>query len=72
MDSEIVWLGGVLAAVLVVFGFVIFKSSQSENAENKKFMTECLTEHKEYECTAMWRAGESHTTVIPMPVIINH
>ena len=72
MDSEITVLGGFIVVVLVVFGFFAFKSCQSDDAENKKFMAGCLTEHKEYECTAMWRAGESHTTVMPIPVIINH
>lgn len=30
------------------------------------FMTACKQDHKEYECTAMWRSGNANTQVIPM------
>ena len=30
------------------------------------FMAECLTERKQYECTAMWRAGNSNTVIVPV------
>ncbi len=65
MDSEFLWIGGALAMAMVM-------AVAGGNAEREKFMRGCLADRKEYECTAMWRAGESHTTVMPIPVIINH
>lgn len=49
----------------------LFIASVKE-AERKKlaFMEECRQDHKQYECTALWRKGEDTSTVIPIPVII--
>ena len=39
---------------------------------HQKFMEQCLKDHKEYECTAMWRAGDKHVqpAVVPMPIVV--
>lgn len=34
------------------------------------FMDDCLQHRPQYECTAMWRAGENHTSVVPVPVVV--
>ena len=34
----------------------------------KEFMGACKQDHKEYECNAMWRAGEDHTTIMPIVI----
>jgi len=53
-----------LLACLVGAGFGIKADADAEAA----FMAACQQDHKTYECTAMWRAGESH--VMPMPIVI--
>ena len=54
--------GGLLAAFsgLLVYGVLL---SQEDHA---RFMSQCMQDHKEYECTAMWRAGDQH----PLPQVI--
>jgi len=42
-----------------------------ENGKHQEvFMKQCMEDHKQYECDALWRAGEDHTTVMPMPIYI--
>lgn len=42
-----------------------------ELAKREAFMSECVADgRKQYECTAMWRQGESNTHVVPVPVVI--
>lgn len=54
-------------SLIVIAPFAIMAENESESA----FMAECLADNKkQYECTAMWRAGENNTAVMPMPVII--
>ena len=63
-------LGWVFAITLaVVIGFLVFAIKSDMDAEDR-FMRQCMQDKKEYECTAMWRAGDSHTTVVPMPVVV--
>lgn len=59
------WVCGALAALIV---FVIVMAIRSDNENFHRFMTQCQTDHKEYECYAMWRAGESHVTAVPVVV----
>jgi len=58
--------------VLVIFGMVLLLigGAMADAKTQGAFMAQCLKDHKEYECTAMWRAGEDHTTVVPVPVIV--
>ena len=51
-------LTGLLALIVITVLAVI--------EEHKAFMTECLVDHKRYECAAMWRSA--HMQV--QPVII--
>src|SRR3954462_1642193 len=54
---------------LVITGFTaaIWYGVKRENAAHDRFMAQCMQDHKEYECTAMWRAGDSGPpAVIPM------
>ena len=52
---------GLFFAALIGFGVYAFKTG--ENA-HRRFMTQCMEDHKEYECTAMWRAGSSEAPTI--------
>lgn len=60
----------VLACIVSFVAVVVFAllCVGTDDAERTAFMTECQMYHKQYECTAMWRAGEPHTTVVSMPV----
>ena len=62
-----------ILAIVALVGFSIWGTvivAEAETERKNVFMTECKLDHKEYECTAMWRAGENHTTVVPMPVYV--
>jgi hypothetical protein len=54
----------VIGAIILAMAFGIKHDMNVEAA----FMAACRKDHKEYECTAMWRSGESH--VVPMPIVI--
>lgn len=66
MSTEGVIFFGLIAACI---GLLIW-AGNSEANQKEAFMTECLKDHKQYECTAMWRAGDnkSSTVVVPMYV----
>lgn len=74
IDWESVILKGAIALIIIallalIVGVPIMLASERKAKES--FMAECLEDgKKKYECTAMWRAGESNTAVMPMPVII--
>jgi hypothetical protein len=56
----------VLLFVLVFLAAV--SDAQREKEQRDKFMVECMRDHKEYECVAMWRRGEDR--IVPMPIVI--
>lgn len=58
----------VLLVVVLVWGCVVL--SRDYKQKKDEFMSACVKDRKEYECVAMWRAGNSHTIVMPMPVIV--
>lgn len=58
---------GVLC-ILVAIGLVLAEAAERETKEHSDFMEQCTHDHKAYECAAMWRAGEDHTTVVPVVV----
>lgn len=45
--------GLVILAVIVLMGFVAIESMKAHD----EFMRECLQDHKQYECTALYCAG---------------
>lgn len=62
--------GSVLGLGLLGMTLGITHSVMLDNKQRSDFFLECLQYRKQYECTAMWRAGENKTSVVPMPVII--
>lgn len=63
--------GALLLFVVVLMLGLIFGLGLSLKDRRDAFMEQCQEDHKEYECTAMWRAGSrSSSTVVPMPIII--
>lgn len=59
-----------LFAMCVCLVIAIPLAINEENANRDAFMAECEKDRKHYECEAMWRAGNSHSAVVPMPMII--
>ena len=65
----------VFAACMVAFviglaalGYFAFTSGREAHA---RFMRQCMEDHKEYECTALWRAGDRSAPdvlVLPIPL----
>lgn len=55
-----------------LLGFGIYALGNEGVRQHDLFMAECLTYRKQYECTAMWRAGDSQAVpvVVPMPMVI--
>jgi hypothetical protein len=57
------WL--LLAGCAALGGLLAFALTE-DNAHAERFMAECTRDHKNYECDAMWRAGEPKTVVAPV------
>lgn len=62
------FVGTLLVLFLVGCVWLVIVAADHSMKAKTKFMDECKKDHKEYECTAMWRAGEPD--VVPMPVVI--
>lgn len=60
--------GLILFVVLITAATIaVLVVAISGDAEQRaEFMAACQEDHKAYECVAMWRAGESHTAVVPV------
>ena len=61
-----------LFIALLIGGLIAVLPSvvSADNERRDAFMKSCLQDKKDYECTAMWRAGDSRTFVAPVPVIL--
>jgi hypothetical protein len=69
LDRHLVKLTVVGAVGLgVLAGLGVRMSSQRAEAKYQKFHTECIQHRKEFECAAMWRAGNTDTVVVPVIV----
>ncbi len=53
---------------LVVFGIALLIPPlvRDNEAKTAAFMEACQKDHKEYECTVMWRAGACKTSLLPI------
>ena len=60
-----------VVAVTVLFFVVLGYYAITRGREaHGRFMRQCMEDHKEYECTALWRAGDRASPdliVIPIP-----
>lgn len=59
-------LGWIILALFAGIVWLAIYVAQAESVQRKAFMLECIKDRKEYECVAMWHAGESHTQVVPV------
>lgn len=65
-------LGWVLVGTLVLMAAFFVAAVDADSKARNAFMRECLQDHKQYECTAMWRAGERHERTTVVPVFVPH
>lgn len=68
IEDNLGWVFTALIAGLIVgAAWSISAASKAREA----FIAECVADGKKnYECVAMWRAGEKPTQVVPIPVVI--
>lgn len=62
-----------LCFAIVIAGVValVWRGVERDKAAHTRFMQQCMEDHKEYECTALWRAGNrSNQDVIVLPIPI--
>lgn len=66
------WFGWFLCGffLLALAGVVVCIFVAATDHSEADFIAECSQHEPHYQCVAKWRAGESHTTVAPVPVVI--
>lgn len=60
-----------VAVIVVGVAILAYLNVAKEREAHTRFMRQCIQDHKEYECTALWRAGDRPSTdllVIPIPL----
>jgi hypothetical protein len=58
------WPGIAIIVVGMLLIGTLIGAGKYEQEQKDKFMQECLQDKKEYECTALWRAGSRAQVVI--------
>jgi len=56
-----------IIGLIVVLVGIIWIAGKQMAAERKKFMDDCMRDHKEYECTIMWKEAQPDTQTIIVP-----
>lgn len=56
----------VIISLLVVLVVIMMLSGKQMAEDKAAFMAECIQHRENYECVAMWRAGKSHASVVPV------
>jgi hypothetical protein len=59
----------ILVVFLTGFGALLWFGIKHQNAVYDHFLAGCLQDHNEYECMAIWRAGDSSPPVV-LPILI--
>ena len=60
-----------IIAIVSFFGAVGYYAVSREREAHARFMRQCVQDHKEYECTALWRAGDPpspNIIFLPIPI----
>jgi hypothetical protein len=57
---------GVMATIVVCV-LLLIVAGKSMSEEKEKFMRDCMRDHKEYECTLMWKEAQPDTQYIYIP-----
>lgn len=70
-SAELIAIGVAGAAIISLIIFCGWAVVSDESDKQAAFIAECRHDHKAYECEALWRQGENHTSVVPLPIFIN-
>jgi hypothetical protein len=71
VGRQTIIFGLCVAIVMAAFVAVVWRAIDQQKAAHARFMQQCMEDHKEYECTALWRAGNrSNQDVIVLPIPI--
>ncbi len=72
LHSGLFWVVLFIAGCVVALGWALDADYDAKNIARQNFMRACVVDRgpaKEYECTALWRSGESSTSSA-VPVIV--
>ena len=58
-----------VAFVLLIGAAIVFAGLHLR-AERARFMRQCMADHKEYECTLMWRASDRNADLPPQIIFV--
>jgi hypothetical protein len=64
------WLWIIMLLMFAAFVATVLFADKMYAEAKQHFMAQCMQDHKEYECTALWRQGDPSTLVVPIPIII--
>ena len=56
----------VIVSIVGMIALIIIAARQMA-AEKEAFMRDCMQDHKEYECTLMWKEAQPDTQTIIVP-----
>lgn len=62
------WIIFLILGILGITVWIVYVTTRQETASYQRFMDECLQDHKEYECEALWRSGKPKSEVIYIPM----
>ncbi len=60
---------GIIATLLLICAYIISAENAKEQEHKSAFMGQCLEDHKQYECDALWgqaKGSSSSTVIIPI------
>ena len=57
--------GKIFFLILFMLVALLFFAGQELAEQRDRFMSQCMVDYKEYECVAMWRAGDSRRVIVP-------
>ena len=66
--SNFTMIEKLVAGSIIGLLIVIFFASKQMAAERQRFMDDCMQDHKEYECTLMWKEAQPDTQTVVIPV----
>ncbi len=61
-------MGWCALGMIFLFFVLLFAVAADAGKRQQRFMSECQQDRNRYECEAMWRAGESRSTYIPVVI----
>lgn len=64
-------LGWILAFLIAGIVFAVVIGVRENIDQANRFIADCVADgHKQYECQAMWRAGDSHMVPAVIPMVV--